>query len=69
MAESLLQFLDAARPETAQHHFAAAMAAAEEHGAVAAGLGLSLSQTVEVSSDSVHRSTRSSPDGTTAGFR
>lgn len=47
MAESLLQFLDAARPETANHHFAEAMAAAEEQGAVAAGLGLSLSQTVE----------------------
>ena len=47
MAESLLQFLDAARPETAQHHFAEAMTAAEEQGAVAAGLGLSLSQTVE----------------------
>ena len=43
----LLQFLDAAQPETAQHHFAEAMAAAEEQGAVAAGLGLSLSQTVE----------------------
>jgi excisionase family DNA binding protein len=47
MAASLLQFLDAAQPETAQHHFAEAMAAAEEQGAVAAGLGLSLSQTVE----------------------
>ena len=47
MAESLLQYLDAAQPETAQHHFAEAMAAAEDHGAVAAGLGLSLSQTVE----------------------
>ena len=47
MAESLLLFLDAARPETADRHFAAALAAAEEQGAVAAGLGLSLSQTVE----------------------
>ena len=47
MAESLLLFLDAARSETADRHFAAAMAAAEEQGAVAAGLGLSLSQTVE----------------------
>jgi excisionase family DNA binding protein len=47
MAESLLQFLDAAQPETAQHLFGEAMAAADEYGAVAAGLGLSLSQTVE----------------------
>lgn len=47
MAESLLQFLDAGQPETAQHHFAEAMTAAEQYGAVAAGLGLSLSQTVE----------------------
>ena len=47
MAASLLQFLDASRPEAAQHHLAEALAAAEEQGAVAAGLGLSLSQTVE----------------------
>ena len=47
MAEALLQFLDAARPETARHHFAEAIAAAEKQGAISAGLGLSLSQTVE----------------------
>jgi hypothetical protein len=47
MAGSLLQMLDAARPETAQHYFAEAIAAAEEQGVIAAGLGLSLSQTVE----------------------
>ena len=47
MAASLLQFLDASRPEAEQHHLAGARAAAEEQGAVAARLGLSLSQTVE----------------------
>lgn len=47
LATSLLQFLDAARPETATHHLQEATKSAEEYGTVAAGLGLSLSQTVE----------------------
>jgi excisionase family DNA binding protein len=47
LATSLLQFLDASRPETAQHHLQEATKSAEEYGSVAAGLGLSLSQTVE----------------------
>lgn len=47
LAASLLQFLDASRPETASHHLDEATRSAEEYGSVAAGLGLSLSQTVE----------------------
>jgi excisionase family DNA binding protein len=47
LASSLLRHLDASQPETAQHHLEEASHSAEEYGAVAAGLGLSLSQTVE----------------------
>jgi len=47
LATSLLQFLDASRPETAAHHLEEATRSAEEYGSVAAALGLSLSQTVE----------------------
>jgi excisionase family DNA binding protein len=47
LATSLLQFLDASRPEAAGHHLREATDAADEYGSVAAGLGLSLSQTVE----------------------
>jgi len=47
LAASLLQHLDAASPDAARHHLAAATDSAEEYGTVAAGLGLSLSQTVE----------------------
>jgi hypothetical protein len=47
LAASLLQHLDASRPETARLHLDAAADSAEEYGKVAAGLGLSLSQTVE----------------------
>lgn len=47
LATSLLQFLDASQPETATHHLEEATASAREYGSVAAGLGLSLSQTVE----------------------
>ena len=47
LATSLLQFLDASRAETATHHLQEAAKSADEYGAVAAGLGLSLSQTVE----------------------
>ena len=47
LAASLLQFIDASRPETATHHLQEATQSAEEYGSVAAGLGLSLSQTVE----------------------
>ena len=47
LASRLLQHLDAARPETAEHHLEAACESAAEYGTVAAGLGLSLSQTVE----------------------
>lgn len=47
LAASLLQFLDASRAETARHHLQEATTSAGEYGSVAAGLGLSLSQTVE----------------------
>ncbi len=47
LAASLLQYLDAAEPDTADHHLEAASASAAEYGQIAAGLGLSLSQTVE----------------------
>jgi excisionase family DNA binding protein len=47
LAASLLQLLDASRAETAAHHLQEATKSAQEYGLVAAGLGLSLSQTVE----------------------
>lgn len=47
LAASLLQYLDASQPRTARHHLDAAAGSADEYGTVAAGLGLSLSQTVE----------------------
>jgi len=47
LAASLLQYLDATRPEAAAHHLTEATGSATEYGSVAAGLGLSLSQTVE----------------------
>lgn len=47
LAASLLQHLDATRPETAEHHLLEASALAAAYGTVAARLGLSLSQTVE----------------------
>jgi excisionase family DNA binding protein len=47
LAASLLQYLDATRPEAATHHLREASESAGEYGTVAAGLGLSLSQTVE----------------------
>ena len=47
LATSLLQYLDATQPETAAHHLRDASGTAAEYGGVAAGLGLSLSQTVE----------------------
>jgi excisionase family DNA binding protein len=47
LAASLLQYLDATQPDTADHHLGQASSSATEYGTVAAGLGLSLSQTVE----------------------
>ena len=47
LATSLLQVLDASQPETAAHFLEEASGSAEEYGAIAAKLGLSLSQTVE----------------------
>jgi excisionase family DNA binding protein len=47
LAASLLQHLDATQAEAAAHHLDEASASAAEYGLVAAGLGLSLSQTVE----------------------
>jgi excisionase family DNA binding protein len=47
LAASLLQYLDATQPDVAAHHLKEASGSAAEHGTVAAGLGLSLSQTVE----------------------
>ena len=47
LAAGLLQYLDATQPETARHHLKEASVSAAEYGRVAAGLGLSLSQTVE----------------------
>jgi hypothetical protein len=47
MADTLLAFLDAPDEPAARAHLEAAEAAAEEQGAAAAALGLSLSRTVE----------------------
>ncbi len=47
LAESLVQFLDATRPEIAARHLKEASGSAIEYGSIAAALGLSLSQTVE----------------------
>jgi excisionase family DNA binding protein len=47
LAASLLEHLDATQPESAAHHLKEASGAAAEYGKVAAGLRLSLSQTVE----------------------
>ena len=47
LAASLLQHLDATQAEAAAHHLEEASTSAAEYGRVAAGLGLSLSQTVE----------------------
>jgi hypothetical protein len=47
LAASLLQYLDASRPETAKLYLAEAEKSAAEYGSVAASLRLSLSQTVE----------------------
>jgi excisionase family DNA binding protein len=47
LAAALLQHLDASQPEAARLHLDEATASAAEYGTVAAGLGLSLSQTVE----------------------
>ena len=47
LAAGLLQYLDAAQPETARHHLKEASVSAGEYGRVASALGLSLSQTVE----------------------
>jgi excisionase family DNA binding protein len=47
LAARLLQHLDAALPEAAEHHLEQAAESASEYGVAAAGLGLSLNQTVE----------------------
>jgi len=47
LAASLLQYLDASQPATAALHLRDAATSAADYGRVAAGLGLSLSQTVE----------------------
>jgi excisionase family DNA binding protein len=47
LASSLLHYLDAAQPDAAAHHLEEASVSAGEYGEVAAGMGLSLSQTVE----------------------
>jgi len=47
LAASLLHHLDASQPDAAAHHLQEAADSAEDYGTVAAGLGLSLSQTVE----------------------
>ena len=47
LAASLLQYLDATEPENAAHQLKSASVSAAEYGQLAAGLGLSLSQTVE----------------------
>jgi excisionase family DNA binding protein len=47
LAGSLLQHLDAAQPENAAHHLKEASVSAGEYGRIAAGMGLSLSQTIE----------------------
>ncbi|HUG29815.1 MAG TPA: hypothetical protein VMQ65_04770 [Candidatus Limnocylindria bacterium] len=47
LAARLLQHLDATQQEAAEHHLAEASASAADYGIAAAGLGLSLNQTVE----------------------
>ena len=47
LASRLLEHLDATGPQAAAHHLTEAADSAAEYGRVAAGLGLSLSQTVE----------------------
>ena len=47
LATSLLQYLDASQPDAAAFHLDEAGRSATDYGTVAAGLGLSLSQTVE----------------------
>ena len=47
LAASLLQYLDATQPDTAAYHLKEASSTSGEYGNVAAGLGLSLSQTIE----------------------
>jgi excisionase family DNA binding protein len=47
LAARLLQHLDATQPEVAEHHLVEAASSAAEYGIAAAGLGLSLNQTVE----------------------
>lgn len=47
LAASLVQYLDASQAEAAAHHLKEASGSAAEYGSGAAGLGLSLSQTVE----------------------
>ena len=47
LARSLVQYLDADTPEGTSHHLKAATVSSAEYGDLAAGLGLSLSQTVE----------------------
>jgi excisionase family DNA binding protein len=47
MTATLLLHLDATHPETAELHLEEASSAAEDYGRMAAGVGLSLSQTVE----------------------
>lgn len=47
LARSLLQHLDAADANSAAEHLTSAAVSASEYGSMAAGLGLSLSQTVE----------------------
>lgn len=47
LAARLLQHLDATQPDVAEHHLVEAASSAAEYGIAAAGLGLSLNQTVE----------------------
>ncbi len=47
LAASLLLHLDAAQPEGAAHHLKEASVSAGDYGRIAAGMGLSLSQTIE----------------------
>ena len=47
LAAGILQYLDAARPETAAHHLKETSVTAAAHGRFAASLGLSLSQAIE----------------------
>lgn len=47
LAGSLLLHLDASQPEGAAHHLKEASVSAGEYGRIAAGMGLSLSQTIE----------------------